>query len=272
VASPLPTLPYPEVTRFEIVYPKPEMQIRLNDNEVLLVETDADSRFYHDNHIAIRFEPEQLEQASISPLRGGRMRWRLRPTKNAVAGTTGTIIVTLTRPDGTQLTDNTGFSVLPERVENTSKARGEVPPFEIFAISPEDEAWATVWPDLAETTDVEKQGAVAYKHVPAQGGIYVYYSKIFRPFREQMDHLRLSSPTMADFFRVNYEVWIAYHAILQAQDERASSDTSIPEETRDKLAEQECIRVATMQVKQALKTAELMHQAVQQQASSGEGG
>lgn len=272
LASPLPTLPYPEVTRFEIVYPKPEMRIHLNDNEVLLAETDADSRFFHENRIAIRFEQDLLEQASISPLCGGRIRWRLRPNKKATEGATGKIIVTLTRPDGTQMTDTTGFSVLPERLETTKRAMGEVPPFEIIAISPEDEVWGTVWPELSENTDMDKQCAVAYKPIDVHGGVNVYYSKIFRPFRVEIDRLRLANASLADLFRVNFEVWIAYHAILQAQQGRTGSDPSIPEETREKMEEEENIRVATMQVKQALKTAELMNQIVHLQGSSGEGG
>jgi hypothetical protein len=88
VADPLPTLPYPEVTRFEIVHPRPEMQLAQNDNEVVLVETDADSQYDREKKIAVRFDPDVLELAAVSPLRGGRMRWRVRAKDGATVGST----------------------------------------------------------------------------------------------------------------------------------------------------------------------------------------
>src|SRR5262249_12006294 len=37
--DPLPTLPYPQVTRFEIVTPQPKMRVHIGDSETILVET-----------------------------------------------------------------------------------------------------------------------------------------------------------------------------------------------------------------------------------------
>jgi len=155
VADPLPTLPYPEVTRFEIVHPKPEMQLAQNDNEVVLVETDADAQYDREKRIAVRFEPDVLELAAVSPLRGGRMRWRLRAKDGATVGQRGKIIATMTKPNGTQLMDSTDFEILPPEVETTRKSRGDVPPFEIVPINPTDdqERWGHLWPQLDSEQD-----------------------------------------------------------------------------------------------------------------------
>ena len=72
VKDPLPTLPFPQVTRFKIVAPKDSLLCHMNDNEVVLVETDADSEFDKRSLIGIRCEPPVLEQAAKAPLQIGR--------------------------------------------------------------------------------------------------------------------------------------------------------------------------------------------------------
>jgi hypothetical protein len=59
----------------------------------------------------------------------------LRPGDGVKAGVSGKVIVTLTRPDGKQLTDATDFEVLPVPEEKSKKAKGQVPPFEIIPIT-----------------------------------------------------------------------------------------------------------------------------------------
>ncbi|MCS6896459.1 MAG: hypothetical protein NZM29_00670, partial [Nitrospira sp.] len=201
--NPLPTLPFPEVTKFTIATPTPKMSVRINDSEVLLVETDADSEFDHRGLVGIRSEPSCLELAGKSPLRGGRIRWRLRPRQTAMAGDVGRIIVTLTKLDGAQLTDAIDFEVLPALEEKTKKAKGYVPPFEIIPINPEDnqEEWALAWPNLGEDTLFEHQAAVSYKPVRVGGGITVYYSTIFGPFKEQVEKLKSENQAMSELFR-----------------------------------------------------------------------
>jgi hypothetical protein len=267
----LPTLPYPEVTRFEIVHPKPEMQLAQNDNEVVLVETDADAQYDREKRIAVRFEPDVLELAAVSPLRGGRMRWRLRAKDGATVGQRGKIIATMTKPNGTQLMDSTDFEILPPEVETTRKSRGDVPPFEIFPINPTDdqERWGHLWPQLDGEQDPHKLGAVAYKPDKQAGGIFVYYSTVFEPFAYEMERLKTRTPALVDLFRRNYEIWIAYHAILQIEDSNGpAGDGDLKEEVMDRIQDEERIRVATTQVKQAIRTAEIMHQVMKLQASS----
>src|SRR5260370_532185 len=51
--DPLPTLPFPQVTRFEILSPKPTLECRLNDTRIVVVETDADVYFDRKSLIAV---------------------------------------------------------------------------------------------------------------------------------------------------------------------------------------------------------------------------
>jgi len=269
--EPLPTLPFPNVTKFKIVSPTPKMTIQQNDIEYVLVETDADAEFDRRGLVAIRTEPILLEIASKSPLRGGRVRWRLRPTSSAKPGDTGKIIVVITKPDGTQLEDSIDFEVLPQAEEKVRKEKGMIPPFEIIPIDPIEDAeiWATVWPDLSEGVSEEEQAAVAYKPMRVGGAINVYYSKVFGPFKNLRDRLLQEKPTLAELFKSNYEVWIGYHAILQ-ENARTTAVEGIEPEAFDKLQEGDRSRVAQMQVKQAFSVAELMFRLMQLQSQAGD--
>jgi hypothetical protein len=265
--QPLPTLPFPQVTKFTIVTPKPKMSVHINDSEVVLVETDADSEFDRKGLVAIRSEPDCLELAGKSPLNGGRVRWRLRPRQTAKAGDVGRIVVTITKPDGTQLSDMTDFEVLAALEEPVKKAKGQVPPFEVIPINPTDhpEEWAAAWPHLDEEVSPAELAAVAYKPVSAGAGIVVYYSTIFGPFQEQMEKLKSDSPDLPSFFRMNYEIWIGYHAILQ-ENSRSGMKVNIDEEELNRILEEDRTRVARMQVKQARSTAELMHRSMRERS------
>jgi hypothetical protein len=265
--APLPTLPYPQVTKLVIVFPRPKMAVRIQDYETVLVETDADTEFDVRGQLAIRSEPSCLELAGKSPLRGGRARWRLRPRPTSKAGDVGKVIVTLTKPDGTQLTDSVDFEVLEAVEQKGKKARGFVPPFDIVPINPTDHAdtWNIVWPDFPEDASEDQLASVAYKPLPAGGGITVYYSTIFGPFSEQMNKLKQASPALPSLFETNYAIWIGYHAILQ-DNSRGDDQGGNEGESTEKLLEEERGRVARMQVKQALRTAELMQRARLDQA------
>lgn len=266
--DPLPTLPFPEVTRFTIVTPRPKMDVRINDNEVVLIETDADSEFDRRGLLAIRSEPDSLELAAKAPLRGGRVRWRLRPKQAAKVSDTGRIVATITKPDGSQLTDEVDFEVLSALEEKTKKEKGYIPPFEIFPINPEDNAeqWGTVWPGFGDEATLEDQASVAYKPLKVGGGINVYYSTIFAPFKEQVEKLKLQGPALSELFRTNYEIWIGYHAILQ-ENSRIGEKEELDDEVLERLLEADRVRVARMQVKQALHTAELMQKVMREQAA-----
>jgi hypothetical protein len=267
--DPLPTLPFPQVTRFKIVSPQGTLRCRINDNETVLVETDADAEFDRRGLIGIRTDPPLLEQAGKAPLRGGRIRWRLRPNGEAKAGDAGTIIVTITRPDGSHIEDHVPFEVLPAVSEKAKKEKGFVPPFHIVPINPYDNAelWATAWPDLepntATTSNLE---SVAYKPMNLDGVIHVFYSTIFSPFKAQSEKLKGESPSLHELFRTNYEVWIGYHAILQEKARNGEID-GLEIETLEYLLETDRVRVAQMQVKQALQTANFQYQAMRSRAA-----
>lgn len=264
VIDPLVTLPFPDVTKFEIVTPKPVMRIHLNDSETILVETDGDAEFDRKSLVSIRFDPSLLEIASKSPLRGGRIRWRLRAVENAQPGATGKIHVAITRLDGTQIIDSIDYEILPEIEKPTKQNKGNVPPFDVRPVSPDEDTWRLiVWSNLEETD--EKIKSVAYKPIiQGDGTIIVYYSTVFPPFNYQVEKLKLQSEALLNLFETNYKIWIGYHAILQHNENHKGDD-----DTQDKLFEEERVRVAQIQVKQAIKSAELLHRISKEQLVSG---
>jgi hypothetical protein len=268
--EPLPTLPFPQVTRFEIVSPKPELECRLHDTEIVLVETNADIEFDRKNLIAIRSEPPSMELAAKAPLKGGRLRWRVRPIQGAEIGTNGRVVVTITKPDGTQITDEVPFTILEPLEEKSKKEKGFVPPFDIIPVNPHDDiqTWGLVWPDLTEDSPPSQLEAVAYKPVRVGGAINVYYSTIFSAFKSQVDKLKTETSVLSDLFRTNYEVWIGYHAILQEQSRNDQSE--IDPEVLERLLETDRVRVAQMQVRQASRTAVLMQESIRAQTAAAE--
>ena len=252
--DPLPTLPYPQVTRFEIVYPQDVCQIALNDTQSIVVETDADAAY--DRYVQIRAEPAILEVASRATLRGGRIRWRLRPIQTATPGREGEIVATLTKPDGAQLCSKVLFGLTAPREKEARKTQGYIPPFEIRPITPEEsEAWNALWPD--DDDDVERQRTHAYKVLSTGGTVTVYYSTIFTPYKETVEKLKSIAPGRMSLFEMNYEIWIGYHAILQFQT-TIEDEEGLNMETVELIQETERQTVARVQVRQALKTAELV--------------
>jgi hypothetical protein len=270
-AEPLQTLPYPSVTRFEIVVPDGKLDIRQNEVEVVLVETDADAEYDVRGRIAVRSEPSCLEVASKSPLKGGRVRWRLRTTSEAKVGNAGRVIASLTKPDGTQLSDSIPFEVHAVLEAKSKKIRGQVPPFEIFPVNPDDapDIWTQLWPNLGDEVGRDKQASVAYKPFRTPQGIIIYYSTIFVPFSSQLEKLKTESDIAAQLFRENYEIWVAYHAILQ--ENGRSSQPTLDEDVMDRILEEDRIRVAQMQVKQAIRFAELTRKLMRETAVSAVG-
>jgi hypothetical protein len=94
--------------------------------------------------------------------------------------------------------------------------------------------------------------------VKTGAGIIVYYSTIFNSFAVETERLKSESSALADLFRTNYEIWIGYHAILQENNKPNVNDV----EAMEKILEAERAHVARMQVKQALRTAELTRRAM----------
>jgi hypothetical protein len=153
--------------------------------------------------------------------------------------------------------------------EKAKKEKGFIPPFHIVPINPYDnqEQWATAWPELdpgtVTTQDLE---SVAYKPVTLNGIIHVFYSTVFGPFKAQSEKLKNETPALSELFRTNYEVWIGYHSILQEKG-RNDGIEGLEIETLEGLLETDRVRVAQMQVKQALQTANLQHQAMRSKAA-----
>jgi len=269
VPRPLLTLPFPEVTRFEIVVPSEKLVVHLNDVEVVLVETDADAEFDRRNLVAIRIEPPVLEVASKTPLRGGRVRWRLRPLSDAKAGSMGRVVATITRIDGNQIVSFVPFEVHAAVEEPANKVKGYVPDFDILPINPEDDPdkWAIAWPDLSDGETEEQLGAVAYKPVRAGGKLIVYYSTIFAHYRNQIVKLTGESKALLEIFKAQYEIWIGYHAILQ-ESSRTAENEGVDIGTLDRVWEAERVRVAQLQVKQARAMAEFIRRALKEETAA----
>lgn len=263
---PLDTLPYPEVTRFEIVYPEDLFAIPMNERHVVKLETNADFRFDRENRIALRAEPKKLEVASKNDLRSGRMKWRLRPSEDAKPGDTGEIIATITRLDGSQIESRIRYEVRPSREVRAKRAKGLVPDFDIRPFDPyiDDDVRNQLWPNASDD-DIP---TLAYKAEKFGTKIIIYYSTAFTPFKAQFEKLK-NQVGQAQLFQQYYQIWIGYHAILQytfrktldLDPEPDAEATPVVElyspQIQSQLQERERALVAEMQVKQALKSAEL---------------
>lgn len=267
--EPLPTLPFPQVTKWEMVVPAKEMEIHIGDYELVLVETDADAEFDNENRIAIRTEPSVLEVGTKAPLSGGRIRWRLRTTEGAVEKQEGRIIATITKPDGTQLIAEKPFRVLAKLPAPAKQVKGEVPPFEVLPLDPtKDEdrpTWGQVWPELAEEQDPGKLSRVAYRTLTTGEKTYVYFNVLFPPFRSAEDLFLIKSKPLAAAYRVQYKIWIGYHALLQENDSKDERGEAGDSDLVERTLVEETIRVATMQAKQAIQVVELKKQALKGQ-------
>lgn len=259
---PIQTLPYPEVSMFSIVTPKPKMLIRLNGSALVKVETDADSRYKDD--IRVKIEPTTLDVSTYIPLSGGRVKWRFRPLETAAVGDIGKIIVTLTKSNGDQLKDEIEFEVVAP-VEKPSKIqKGFIPDFEVLPVLPTDEKWKKLWPNInVESDDVK---TVAYKAEKLGTKTIVFYSKVFAPLQAMFDKLK-DDVNLKKFFETNYKVWIGYHAILQLNSENDETSEPISDEVLEQTKEKERNRVANMQVKQAFESAKL-HMTISKQKLS----
>jgi hypothetical protein len=185
------------------------------------------------------------------------MRWRVKSNESAKVGDDFLITCTLTRPDGIQLTSDVAGTVTPAPAERTKASRAPIPNFDIVGIHPKDDGntWNTLWPDLdAQDSTDERLASVAYKVLKTEK-LIVYYSKVFAPFAYEMQRLTLSDSPLLSYFKTGYEVWIGYHAILQNTD---AATNGAAEELGNQF-EAERRRVATVEVKQAIKNAEVMH-------------
>jgi len=254
--DPLPTLPFPNVSFIRFAAPDQHLEVHLQDSELVLVETDADSEFDRRGLVGIASSDDLLEVESKASLAGGRVRWRLRPSRKTQAGATGELRVFINKPNGVQLTALISFEVLPARERPTKAGKSTVPPFEIQPVSPaETEKWDMLWP--TDGSDQERQERHAYRAHELGGKTWVYYSTVFPPFATTMEKLKASKADLVEAFSTNYEVWIAYHAILQLQAEQSLPLEAAEDSQLDEVFDQQRSVVGTMQVKQAQQYAEM---------------
>lgn len=252
--EPLPTLPYPAVTFIRFRSPEQHLEAHLQESETIYIETDADAEFDRRDRIGIHATGDVLEVESKSKLSGGRMRWRVRPKLDTPVGTTGELRAFINLPTGAQVSASVSFEVLPAVERPSKEGQTVVPPFEIKSINPSDPNWDELWDDKE---DPAKQRKHAYRWLMLSGVTYVFYSDVFPPFSDTLAKLKTAKPELVEAFITNYEVWIAYHAILQKKAEDSNAYDLKDEAVRDQIMDAQRSIVATMQAKQSMQFAEV---------------
>ncbi len=258
--QPLDTLPYPDVTRLEIVSPQKVLRIHQGDSRFVKVETNADRTYDKIGAIKIRTIPDHLDDVSKGPLIGGRINWRLRPRKESKPGDIGRVLVSLTLPNGEQIVERMPYEILPPREEKIKTPRGYVPYFDVQGLDPFDnpDQFFRVWDYLDPEEDDITQ--VAYKVIETRAGLIVYYSKAFGIYRSWLQSILERQPSLVQQFTQNYEIWIGYYAISQWQQRKLDNglpDFNLEEELLERMQDRDGAIVAEMQVKQALEVADL---------------
>ena len=214
--------------------------------------------------VGLRFEPAgTLEVVSTIPqTENGVFGWRVRVVAEAAnSPQEGKAIVTLTKPDGSQITDEKPFTFTPVPEEGRGKrGQGNVPPFEVIPISPRDvEQWSTVWPELPpdKSSDKDLKG-VAFKALQMGDTVYVYYSTVFEDFMKTYEHVKkVGTKAFAELYQTNYAVWLGYHAVSQTMDGRDEESSLVDPDIMERIYENERTRVAKMQARQALSSAQM---------------
>jgi hypothetical protein len=265
--DPIQTLPFPNVSFFEIAYPEEVLEVPVGGNHTrrVRIKTDASFRFDREGNVNLRSEPSLLEIASEIELRNGHKYWRLRTTEEASVGDTGEIIVTLTMPDGSQEIDRVNTEVVEQPSAGDDTIRGEVPSFQIEKVDPEEnpDRFFQIW-------DVNDEDIpdIAYRSQETKDGVVVFYSTGFEPYQNAISEMK-DTPGLLDLFKRNYKIWVGYHAILQSQQRQdILSDVDASEETVDSIQERERALVAIMQAEQATRTARTQQEAISERTSS----
>ena len=260
VLEPLATLPYPWVTKLDIVTPKNRVAVPVGGQHVIKIETDGDHQLDEDGRLTIASDPPFLEVASKSFLRDGRMNWHLRTTDEAMVGQRGQVTVQVKKFGGELIERQIPFEIAKAPEPSVATRTGHVPIFDIVGVDPTLQAdlFRTIWPD-AEGSEVER---IAFRAMEVQGELRVYYSKAFRPYRLQMDQSK-NNEGLADLFERNYKIWIGYHAIMQFKS-KTNPQLNLEEEMIDLIREAERTLAAEIQVKQAISSAKLHLENVRQ--------
>jgi len=165
---PIQTLPFPEVTRLEIVAPKVKAEPAIDGRTTIAIETDGDDKFDEQGLLTITIDSPVLEVAGFTPLRGGRKRWQLRPTAQAQVGNFGHIQVVLSKPTGEALTASVPFLIAEKKQPNSKVIRGNIPDFDVIGVHPVDDAdlWKEIWPDISRG-DPQELSSVSFTVIRA---------------------------------------------------------------------------------------------------------
>ncbi|HEY3318954.1 MAG TPA: hypothetical protein VGP72_00560 [Planctomycetota bacterium] len=259
---PIPTLPFPKVTRFDVVRPVNGTVARRGESKNVWIETDASDEFDRQGLIQIRCEPPLLEITSKTPLRGGRMKYGLMPVAAAVPSETGALIVSLRVPTTTGSAEKfhhrIEFEIGPERTYEENEIV-YVPEIEIVGLAPSDcsthETWRTVWPDI-EPSQASAARTVAYK-VYQNGRTIVYFNSEFPPYANCVAKWKSRTADAAKMFADEYKLYLAFHAVLQSVVERPQIEL----EQLDKITEQERALTAMLIVKHSDTLVAMHHKA-----------
>lgn len=263
--EPLPTKPYPDVTRWEIVWPEEISRVRLNGRSSVRIETDADERFDLEGRITLEFEPHKVEIAAVSPLTCGRKQWRLRAAESAKVGDTGIVTAVLSTPNGGDMRSTIRFEVTAPVDSGDQGKRGKVPDFDILPISPDkdddEDTWMQLWPQHEGKSRTTKS-EVAYKVLSTGSKTIVYYSTAYGPYTERLERINSKSKALAELFDENYQVWIGYHAILQLPADQQADESGL------EAMEAERCRVAQIQLRVAEQLSELQRRVAKGESES----
>ncbi len=259
---PIPTLPFPQVTRFDVVRPVNGTVARRGESKNVWIETDGSDEFDRQGLIQICCEPPLLEITNKKPLHGGRMKWGLMPVAAAVPGKTGALIISLRVPTTSgsveKFQHRIEFEIGPERTCEDDEIVF-VPEIEIVGLAPSDcsthETWRTVWPDV-EPSQASAARTVAYK-VYQNGRTIVYFNSEFPPYASRVAKWKFKSADAAKMFADEYKLYLAFHAVLQSVVERPQIEL----EQLDKITEQERALTAMLIVKHADTLVAMHHKA-----------
>ena len=221
--SPPPIDEHDPPTYVHIVWPH-DQQIEFFNGQrrYIRIETDSSPRYYSDDEDLTRFNfiisGGWLERKALSHLRGGRMRILLEASGEI--GNLGSLRVELTRTGLPTLSDEVGSVLVSAPLPETPESNVNAPDFEIFRVSgPDDDRWSLCgW-----STENPLEFASEIVENP-DGKLDIYYSEIFPAFARQISEFERRDQAIANLFRTEYEILIAFHSILMHRDSRLNGE------------------------------------------------
>jgi hypothetical protein len=226
----------------------------------LRIETDAPSEYHSSTKLKdskMNFlVGEHLKLVSTTSLRGGRMRVALESAKDAALAVKGTIRVELYRSGLFPLTDEASYEIVADPKPKEKKRTTTFPDFRIIPVDgPDDESWRYISED---DTNITRHASAA---TLSEGVLYIYYSKQFPKFEQELQRWEGLDIQKAKSFQRRYEIWVAVHSLLMQEQEEERADAGQSDEAADEFLRQERCRfsvVATMIASQEVKSGEVV--------------